>query len=96
MTPVTYDCLPKPMTGATGTHPDAKEFTIAKADWNKRNGGALGLMQATISPVMWQNFVSYGKVHLPWAELKKQYGKVGGGLQPTSDWSTWQTLNSPI
>ena len=88
MMPVTYDHLPKPMTSATSTHPDAKEFTIAKVDWNKRNGGTLGLMQVTISPVIWQKFVFYGKVPLLWAELEKRYRKAGG-QQPTSNWSTW-------
>ena len=77
-TPQIYDHLPKPTTGQGGSHPNVKEFTVTKAEWNKRNGGALGLMQATIMPVIWQYFVTYSKVHLLWAELEKHYRKVGG------------------
>ena len=76
--PVTYDHLQKPITRPGGTHLDAQEYAIAKADWNKQNGGALGLMQAPILPVIWQNFESYGKVHLLWAELELRYGKAEG------------------
>ena len=79
-TPQTYDCLPKPTTGSmTFSHPDTKEYTVAKADWSKRNRGALGLIQATVLPVIWQDFVSYSESHLLWAELENNYGKVGGG-----------------
>ena len=53
MNPQTYDLLKKPTTGSTThTHPDPKEYTIARVDWNKRNGGALGLIQATTLPVI--------------------------------------------
>ena len=34
--PQTYNLRQKPTTGATGTsHPDPKDYTIAKADWSK-------------------------------------------------------------
>ena len=34
--PVTYNLLQKPTTGASGTsHPDLKDYAIAKAEWNK-------------------------------------------------------------
>ena len=62
----------------TGSHPDPKEFAIAKVDWTKQNGGAHGLIQATMSPVIWQNFLSLCEAHLLWTELKKRFGKAGG------------------
>ena len=76
--PVTYDHLPKPTTGQGGSHPDANNYAIVKVDWSKRNGGALGLIQATTSVVIWQDFVSYSKYALLWEELEKRFRKVGG------------------
>ena len=73
--PQTYNLLMKPTTGlTTSSHPDPKDYTIAKVDGNKKNGGALGLIQATTSPVIWQDFLLYAL----WAELEKRFGKAGG------------------
>ena len=78
--PQTYNLLKKTITGSTtSTHPNAKEYAIAKVDWNKGNGGALGLIQATTSPVIWQDLLSYSEAHAFWAELEKRSRKVGGG-----------------
>ena len=41
--------------------------------------GSSGLDQATTSPVIWQDFLSYAEAHLLRAELKKRCKKVGGG-----------------
>ena len=84
--PQTYDLLTKP---TTTTYPDAKDFAIAKADWNKRNAGALGLIQATTSPVIWQDYLSDSEAHMIWTKLEARFGKAEGGQQPTSNWSTW-------
>ena len=54
MTPQTHDRLEKPTPGAQGSHPDAVQYATAKPVWNKKNAEALGLMQATVSPVIWQ------------------------------------------
>ena len=57
MNPQIYDLLQKlTISATTSSHPDPKEYIIAKVDWNKRNGGVLGLIQATILPVIWQDF----------------------------------------
>ena len=59
LNPVTYNLL------QTGTsHPDPKDYAIAKTEWNKQNVGALGLLQATISPVVWQDYLIDSKAHV--------------------------------
>ena len=78
-TPQTYDHLPKPTTSQGGSHPNAKEYAVTKADWNKRNRAALGLIQATFLPVIWQDFISYRTSHKLWAGLENCYRKAGGG-----------------
>ena len=75
MNPQTYNLIPKP--NAT-TYPNAKDLAVAKADWNRWNGGALGLIQASTLPVIWQNCLSYGEASLLWKELEKRFRKVGG------------------
>ena len=93
--PVAYGLLKKPTTGSnTSSHPDPKEYIATKTKWNKWNMGALGLIQATTSPVIWQDFLSYSEAHLLWAKLEKRFRKVGG-LWPTSNWSTWWIFDSP-
>ena len=71
MTPQTHDRLEKPTPGAQGSHPDAVQYATAKPVWNKKNAEALGLMQATVSPVIWQ-----GKWALGWME--NCFRKAGG------------------
>ena len=81
MTPVTYDLLKKPTTSATGTsHPDPKDYAVAKAEWNKQNAGELGLIQATTLPVIWQDYLLDGEAHVLWTKLETRFGKVGGRL----------------
>ena len=46
-------------------------YTAAKTVWNKKNAQALGLMQATILPVIWQS----GSL---WDALETCFGKAGG------------------
>ena len=49
----TYDLLVKPMVPPTqASAPDLATYNATKAVWNKKNGQALGLMQATVSPVV--------------------------------------------
>ena len=89
-TPQTYDLLETPIhSGAQASQADLTAYNTAKTIWNKKNAQALGLMQATISPVIWQDFVTYGKVKELWGTLETCFRKVGGGgQQPSSNWST--------
>ena len=77
-TPITYDRLKYPTGSPTGLFPDAKEFTAAKVAWNKKNAQALGLIQMTMAPTLWQNYVTFGRAHLLWAQLETDFGRVGG------------------
>ena len=43
------------------TH-NAKDFAVANIAWNKKTSQALGLIQGTISPAIWPDFVNYGTV----------------------------------
>ena len=59
--PQTYDLLVKPThPGAQASTMDITVYNTAKAVWNKKNAQALGLMQATVLPVIWQNYVQHG------------------------------------
>ena len=54
-TPQTYNILEKPTPlGAQASQADLTAYNAAKAVWNKNNAQALGLMQATVSLVIWQ------------------------------------------
>ena len=78
--PQTYNILEKPThLGAQASQADLAALYVAKAIWNEKNAQALGLMQATISPVIWQDFVSYGKVKELWDTLETHFRKGGGG-----------------
>ena len=78
---VTYDLLPKPTTSATGTsHPDPKDYAIAKAEWNKRNAGVLGLIQATTSLVIWQDYLLDSEASIIWTKLEARFGQAGGAM----------------
>ena len=49
----TYDLLVKPtVPPAQASATDLATSNATKAVWNKQNGRALGLMQATVSPVV--------------------------------------------
>ena len=87
--PQTYDLLVKP------THPcaqasatDIAAYNTAKTIQNKKNAQALGLMQATVLPVIWQDFVQYGVMKDLWDALETRFGKQGEP-QLTYDWSIW-------
>ena len=77
--PQTYDLLARPtQLGAQATAMDIAAYSTAKTVWNKKNTQALGLMQAIVSPVIWQDFVQYGVTEDLWDALETQFGKVGG------------------
>ena len=83
---VTRDLLAKP-TPLTGTYTAAElaAYTAAKMLWDQKNSQGLGLIQATITNVIWQWYEN-----LPMAKeildgLETEFGAVGGGtyLPPT-------------
>ena len=75
VTPITFDRLEYP---TTQLFPDAKDLAAAKVAWNKKNAQALGLIQTMIAPALWQNYVTFGRAHLLWAQLETDFGRVGG------------------
>ena len=76
---LTYDLLTKPTTpGAQATTVDLATYNAVKAVWNKKNAQALGLMQATISPVIWQNYIQFGIAKDLWDTLETEFGRAGG------------------
>ena len=57
----TYDLLIKPtQSPACTTAADAAICNTAKAVWKKQNTQALSIMQAMVSPVIWQDYLQYG------------------------------------
>ena len=53
----TYDLLVKPTAPPANTSAaDLATYQTAKAMWNKKNGQALGLMQTTVSAIIWQDY----------------------------------------
>ena len=54
----TYDLLAKPThSGVQASATDLTTYNATMAVWNKKNALALDLMQATVSPVIWQDYV---------------------------------------
>ena len=75
----TYDLLTIPINpGAQASTTDLATYNAMKAIWNKKNAQVLGLMQATASPVIWQNYVQYGIANDLFDALETEFGKVAG------------------
>ena len=69
------------MAGTTSSsHPDPKDYTTATLEWNKCNVGTLGLLQATISSVIWQDYLLDSEAHEIWTKLEARFGKAGGAM----------------
>ena len=76
---LTYDLLTKPtIPGVQVSAADLATYNAVKAVWNKKNAQALGLMQATISPVIWQNYIQYGIAKDLWDALEAEFRQAGG------------------
>ena len=45
---------------------------------NKKNGQALGLMQTTVSAIIWQNYSEHGVAKDVYDALETAFGKAGG------------------
>ena len=81
MSPQTYDILEKPMPpGPQASQADLTVYNTANTVWNKKNAQALGLMQATVLLVIWQDFVQYGKGKDLWDTLEAHFGKSEGAM----------------
>ena len=75
---LTYDLLVKPTVPPTqASAADLATYNTTKAVWNKKNGQALGLMQATVSPVVWQDYNHYSVVKDLFSALEATFGKAG-------------------
>ena len=86
---LTRDLLVKPSPPAgTPTATELANYTTAKAMWSKKNAQGLGLIQATISNVIWQKYKSLSTVKEVLDALETKFRAVGGH-RPTSSWSIW-------
>ena len=72
----TYDLLAKPSVPPA----DHATFQATKAVWNKKNGQALGLMQTTVSAVIWQDYNQHGVAKDLYNALEATFRKAGGAL----------------
>ena len=78
---LTYDLLTNPAIPLAQASPaNLATYNAAKAVWNKKNTQVLGLMQATVSPVIWQDFNHHGVAKDLFDALEATFGKVGGAL----------------
>ena len=77
----TYDLLAKPtppLANASAT--DRATYETAKAVWNKKNGQALGLMQMTVTTVIWQKYETQGVTKDIYDVLETTYRQAGEAL----------------
>ena len=73
-----YDLLTKPMVlPAQATATDLATYNATQAVWNKKNTQVLGLMQATVSSVVWQNYAQYGIEKDLFDSLETEFRKAG-------------------
>ena len=59
---------------------DLATYHATKAVWNKKNGQALGLLQSTVSSVIWQDYSHFGVAKDLFNALEAAFGKAGGAL----------------
>ena len=57
---------------------DLATYNATKMVWNKKNTQALGLMQGTVSPVIWQDYNHHGVAKDLFDALEATFGKAGG------------------
>ena len=74
---ITYDLLVKPVVPPMGASAANLDQTL-KAVWNKKNGQALGLMQTTVSSVIWQDYSHISVAKDLFDALEATFGKAGG------------------
>ena len=79
--------LLQPAVNATAA--ELATYATTKAVWSKKNAQGLGLIQATVSNVIWQKYQSLGTAKEVLNALETKFRAVGGGHRPTSSWSIW-------
>ena len=77
--PLTRDLLSKPSPLAmTATAAKNAAYITMKATWSKKNAQGLGLIQATISNVIWQKYQSLPTSKEVLDALETEFRRVGG------------------
>ena len=80
--PLTRDLLTKPSPpSANATAAEQTTYTTAKAVWSKKNAQGLGLIQATVSNVIWQKHQSLPTSKEVLDALEAKFGKVAVSIQ---------------
>ena len=78
-TPPTLNLLVKPTPVAVNmTVAEVAAYTAAKTIWSKKNAQGLGLIQATVSPVIWQDYNTLGTTKEVLDALETTFGAAGG------------------
>ena len=76
---LTRDLLAKPsQPGGNTTAAELATYTQTKAIWSKKNTQGLGLIQATVSNVIWQKHESLGTSKEVLDTLETEFGAAGG------------------
>ena len=79
MNPITRDLLAKPsQPGANATAAELATYTTTKAIWSKKNAQGLGLIQATVSNMIWQKHESLGTAKAVLDALETEFRAAGG------------------
>ena len=77
--PLVYNLLVKlTPVAANATATEITAYTTAKTIWSKKNAQGLGLMQATILPVIWQKYLHLGTTKELLDALVTAFGAAGG------------------
>ena len=79
--PTMYNLFTKPTPLATTLAPTATElaaYEVSKTLWKKKNAQALGLMQASVAPVIWQDYLQIGVAKDLLNALEAAFGAAGG------------------
>ena len=77
--PTTYNLLVNlTAVPATATAAEIAAYQAAKTVWSKKNAQGLGLIQASVSPVIWQEHNTLGTIKEVLDALKTTYGAAGG------------------
>ena len=77
--PIMRDLLQKPSAlGQQATAAGIAAYTTAKAVRSKKNAQGLGLIQATVSNVIWQNYQSLPTAKEVLDALETEFGAAGG------------------
>ena len=67
--------------GQQATAAKIAAYTTAKAIWSKKNTQGLGLIQTTVSNVIWQKYQSLGTAKEVLDALETEFRAAGGGAQ---------------